>query len=193
MLTFVSILIAAALLNNIALQHLLGLSPLLAVTRRLRIAIGLAGVVIYLAPLCGGIAFGLDELLLVLPGLEHFRYLLLLLCVFALIQLSDKPIRAIAPALAESALRFKGLLTMNSLLLATALLSLEQDAGLPGALLFGLGTGLGFALVLLAFTAIDARLQVAELPAPLKGLSIQLITLGIISLAFLGFAGLVRP
>ena len=79
---------------------------------------------------------------------------------------------------------------MNSLVLGAALITLEHDFGLLQTTALGFGTGLGFALVNMAFAAIDTRLAVMDLPAAFRGLSIQLITLGIISMAFLGFTGL---
>ncbi len=190
MLTLLSIVIATALVNNIVVHHLFGISPLLAASRRLRLAGELSLVMIYLLTLTSVVIYLINITLFSLAGMHSFRYLLLVLCIFAIIQLSDKPIQRLAANLAELSHRFKALLTMNSLLLAGGLLTLERNPGLPAAIAFGLGTGVGFALVLLMFTAIDARLQVADLPAPVKGLSIQLITLGLIAMAFLGFTGL---
>lgn len=192
MLTFLSIIIATSLVNNIVVHYLFGISPLLAVSKRLRIATELSMVMIYLLTLTSLVIFIIEKTIFSIAGMENFRYLLLVLCILSLIQLSDKPIKSIAANLAEASNRFKPLLTMNSLVLAAALLTLEYNLNLISAIAFGFGTGVGFGLVLLMFTAIDSRLQVADLPAPVKGLSIQLITLGLISMAFLGFTGLVK-
>ena len=222
MADFLALLLSAALIDNLALQYLFGLSPMMTVAGRLRVAAALSLAMLPLTPACAAATFALERAARALPELRDFRPLLLVLCVFALIQLADRPARRLLPRLAPElqggGLRLKGLLATNSLLLAAALLSLDVAglsapfstgfaaapsaapaapaagfiAGLAAALVFGIGAALGFSFVLFAFTAVDARLQASALPAAVKGLSIQLITLGIVSMSFLGFAGLAR-
>ena len=81
---------------------------------------------------------------------------------------------------------------INCALLGVTLLGVRQGSGLLDAIVFGAGAGLGFSLVLIGFTAINLRLVVTDLPAPFRGLPLQMITLGIISLAFSGFTGMIK-
>ena len=184
------ILLAAALVNNLVTDHLLGISPMLSAAQRLATAADMALAVTVVTGMTALGAYALERLLIIPMGLQAYRLLLLVMAIACICQLCRATLGGWLPRLFGRDHGFHQLLLMNCMLLGVVLLGAQQYAGLLTALLFGIGAGLGFALVLLGFTAINLRLVSAELPAPLRGLPLQMITLGLISLSFSAFAGL---
>lgn len=182
------ILIGAALVNNVALIQLLAVCPLFGASERFDAALLLAGVTTAVLSLS---AFGnalLYRWLLLPLGLDYLRLLVFLLLIAALVQGCALIARRRWPAQSHTLGWWLPLIAANCAVLGIALQSAAGAAGVAASTLRGLGAGLGFALVLVPFAALRERL--AEAPAPLRGAPIQLITAGLISLAFLGFAGL---
>lgn len=181
---FILILLAAALANNLVTDHLLGAGPMLAAAQRLDVAIDMAAAVTGITVVAAIVTWLLDKLLIAPLSLENYRLLILVMAVLGVSRaLRTLPCRY-CPRLFDRDGRFYPLLLLNCMLLGVMLLGAQQDAGPLGALAYGAGAGLGYSLVLLGFTAINLRLEVTDLPAPFKGLPLQLITLGLISLAF---------
>ena len=191
MTEFLLILLAACLANNLVTDHLLGVSPLLAAAQKINIAVDMAIAVTGVTALVAFITCLLDTLFIAPLHLEIYRLLILVMTVVCVCQASRKIPGRYLPRLFDRDGRFSPLLMMNCALLGVTLLNVQQDTGLLGSLFFGAGAGLGFSLVLLGFTAINLRLTATDLPAPFKGLPLQMITLGIISLAFSGLTGLI--
>ena len=190
MTEFFLILLAACLANNLVTDHLLGVSPLLAAAQKINIAVDMAIAVTGVTTLVAFITCLLDTLFITPLHLENYRLLILVMTVVCVCHLSRKIPGRFYPRLFDRDGRFYPLLLMNCALLGVTLLNGQQETGLLGSLFFGAGAGLGFSLILLGFTAINLRLAVTDLPTPFKGLPLQMVTLGIISLAFSGFAGL---
>ena len=192
MTEFFLILLAACLANNLVTDHLLGVSPLLAAAQKIDIAVDMALAVTGITTLVAFISCLLDTLFITPLHLENYRLLIMIMTVVCVCQLSRKIPGRYFPRLFDRDGRFYPLLLMNCALLGVILLNAQQGISLLGALFFGAGAGLGFSLVLLGFTAINLRQSVSDLPAPFKGLPLQMVTLGIISLAFSGFTGLIK-
>ena len=181
---FILILLAASLANNLVTDHLLGASPMLAAAQRLDVAFDMARVVFGITSVVAFATWLLDNLLITPLSLENYRLLMLVMTVVSVCQAARAMPGKYCPRLFDRDGRFYPLLLMNCALLGVMLLGSQQDTGPLGALAYGAGTGLGYSLVLLGFTAINLRLAVTDLPAPIKGLPLQMITLGLISLAF---------
>ncbi len=190
MTEFLLILLAACLANNLVTEHLLGVSPLLAAAQKINIAVDMAIAVTGVTALVAFITCLMDTLFIAPLHLEIYRLLILVMTVVCVCQASRIIPGRYLPRLFDRDGRFYPLLMMNCALLGVTLLNVQQDIGLLGSLFFGAGAGLGFSLVLLGFTAINLRLTVTDLPAPFKGLPLQMVTLGIISLAFSGLTPL---
>ena len=188
MTEFFLILLAACLANNLVTDHLLGVSPLLAAAQKINIAVDMAIAVTGVTTLVAFITCLLNTLFITPLHLENYRLLILVMTVVCVCQASRTIPGRYLPRLFDRDGRFYPLLLMNCALLGVTLLNVEQDISLLGSLFFGAGAGLGFSLVLLGFTAINLRQSVSDLPAPFKGLPLQMVTLGIISLAFSGLA-----
>ena len=178
------ILLAASLANNLVADHLLGASPMLAAAQRLDVAFDMAKAVIGITTLVAFTTWLLDNLLITPLDLENYRLLILVMTIAGVSQALRTMPGRYCPRLFDRDGRFYPLLLLNCMLLGVMLLGAQQDTGPLGALAYGAGAGLGYSLVLLGFTAINLRLEVTDLPAPVKGLPLQVITLGLISLSF---------
>ena len=183
------IFLAAGLANNLVTDHLLGAGPALAGAQRLDVALDMAFAVTGITALVAFATWLLEHLFILPLHLENYRLLILVVSVAGICQAARIAPGSYFPRLFDRDGRFYPLLLMNCLLLGVMLLSVRQQTGLFGALAYGAGAGMGYALVLLGFTAINLRLAVTDLPAPFKGLPVQVITLGLISLAFSAFTG----
>ena len=178
------ILLAACLANNLVTDYLLGASPMLAAAQRLDVAFDMARAVIGITTVVAFATWLLDNLFITPLYLENYRLLILVMTVVSACQATRAIPGRYCPLLFDRDGRFYPLLLMNCMFLGVMLLGAQQDTGLIGALVYGAGAGVGYSLVLLGFTAINLRLAVTDLPAPIKGLPLQMITLGLISLAF---------
>ena len=192
MTEFFLILLAACLANNLVTDHLLGVSPMLAAAQKIDIAADMALAVTCVTAVVAFITCLLDTLFIIPMHLENYRLLILVMTIVCICGVSRAFPGRYFPRLFDRDGSFYPLLLMNCALLGVTLLRAQQDLGPLGSLIFGAGAGLGFSLVLLGFTAINLRLSVTDLPFPFKGLPLQMVTLGIISLAFSGFTGMIK-
>lgn len=193
MTEFVLILTGTVLVNNFVLTRFLGLCPFMGVSRNLDAALGMSLATAFVLTLSSGTAWLLHRLLLVPFALEYLRTMAFILSIAASVQLAEIMIRRLSPELEQVLGIYIPLIATNCAVLGVALLNVQSDHGFAGSLLFGFGAALGLALVLTAFAAIRDRLAAADVPAPFRGTAIALMTAGLMSLAFMGFAGMARP
>ena len=193
MTEFVLILTGTVLVNNFVLTRFLGLCPFMGVSKNLEAALGMSLATAFVLTLSSGTAYLLNELLLVPFDLEYLRTIAFILSIAASVQLTEIMIRRLSPELDQVLGIYIPLIATNCAVLGVALLNVQAGHGFAGSLLFGFGAATGFALVLVAFAAIRDRLAAADVPAPFRGASIALMTAGLMSLAFMGFAGMARP
>lgn len=185
------IFISTCLVNNLVLNHLLGLPPGIALSRKLDIALGLAAAMILILTVTAAVTFPVNRLLLEPLGLEYLEPAALLLVIALGLAVLDLSLRHGRPAWHARIGVFFPLTYINSAVMGTVLLNVGHAYGFAGAVCFGLGSGVGYGLVITMLTAMEERLAVADIPVPFQGISIILITLGIMSMAFMGFTGLV--
>jgi len=183
------VLISSALVNNIVVAHVIGTDPALVATQRRDVARGISYLMLILLPLTTVIASATTQLILIPLQLQYLQTFVFVMLIIMIVyglrlwpMLSGK----------SGAKMFLPLAGVNVTVLGTLLLNQQQENNLFYSFIFGLGTAIGFALMLALLTAINTRLEMADVPAPFKGLSITLLTLGLISMAFLGFSGLVK-
>lgn len=193
MTEFVLILTGTVLVNNFVLTRFLGLCPFMGVSRNLDAALGMSLATAFVLTLSSGTAWLLNRLLLVPFALEYLRTMAFILSIAASVQLAEIMIRRLSPELEQVLGIYIPLIATNCAVLGVALLNVQSDHGFAGSLLFGFGAALGLALVLTAFAAIRDRLAAADVPVPFRGAAIALMTAGLMSLAFMGFAGMARP
>lgn len=183
------ILIGAGLVSNLILDHMLGVDPLLAVSRQTGPAINLTLLMLLALPVTTAATWLLNSIL-VPAGLAHLQLTGLVLTSCLLVLTTGWLTARLKPALYARIELFIPLLLVNCSVLGAALLNINLQSGLIESLFFGFGTAAGFGLILLLVCAIRERVAVADVPLPFRGTAILLITLGLISMAFMGFNGI---
>ena len=185
------LLVSTVLVNNVVLVRMLGLCPFMGVSRKLEAAIGMGAATAFVLTLASGSSH-LINLLLVATGLEYLRTLSFIVVIAAIVQFTEMVIHKTSPVLYQSLGIYLPLITTNCAVLGVPLLNVQAQHSFAEALVFGLGSALGFSLILILFGAMRERLEGADVPLPFRGTAIALVTAGLMSLAFMGFGGLVQ-
>ena len=187
---FLLVLLSTAIVNNAVLAKFLGLCPFMGTSSRIDTAIGMALATTFVLTLSTGLVWVAETLLLAPLGLPFLRTLTFILVIAAVVQFTEMVIRRISPPLYEALGVYLPLITTNCAVLGVALLTVQAGHGFVASLLRGFGAALGFGLVLVIFAGLRERLALADVPKAFEGAPIGFITAGILSLAFMGFAGL---
>ena len=193
MTEIVIILVSTVLVNNFVLVRFLGLCPFLGVSGNLEAAVGMSLATAFVLTLSAAAAYLVHHYLLIPLQLEYLRTLSFILVIAASVQFTEIMVRSQSPMLHQVLGIYIPLIATNCAVLGVALLNVQQAKGFLQSVFFGFGAAAGFALVLIMFAAIRERLEVADVPAPFRGAAIALVTAGMMSLAFMGFAGMARP
>ena len=186
------ILISTVLVNNFVLVKFLGLCPFMGVSRNVDTATGMAlatTFVLTLSAVCSHLA---NEYLLQPLGLEYLRTVTFILVIAAVVQFTEMVVHKTSPLLYRVLGIFLPLITTNCAVLGVALLNTQEQHNFLQSAIYGFGAAVGFSMVLILFSAIRERISAADVPAPFRGSAIALVTAGIMSLAFMGFSGLVK-
>jgi electron transport complex protein RnfA len=186
------ILVSTILVNNFVLVKFLGLCPFMGVSRKLETAMGMALATTFVLTLSAVFSYLIETYLLAPFGLSYLRIIAFILAIAAVVQLTEMIVHKTSPLLYQVLGIFLPLITTNCAVLGVALLNVQQAHNFVQSFLYGFGASIGFSLVLVLFAAMRERINVADVPAPFKGASIGLITAGLMSIAFMGFAGLVK-
>jgi len=194
-MTLLTIIIFTVFVNNVILAQFLGICPFMGVSKKIDSAMGMSAAVLFVIVLSAVISYLLQFGVLVPLHLEYLQTIMFILVIAALVQFVEMFIKKASPALFEALGIYLPLITTNCAVLGTAIMVTQQDKihNLIEAVVFATGISLGFALVLLLFAAIRERLELeTSTPRAMKGLPIALVTASILSLAFFGFAGMVK-
>ena len=184
------VLLSTAIVNNIVLTKYLGLCSFMGTSTRLDTAIGMALATTFVLTMSNGFVWMAETWLLAPLELSYLRTMTFILVIAAVVQFTEMVVRRISPPLYEALGVYLPLITTNCAVLGVALLTAQGGYGFLPALLRGFGTSVGFSLVLVIFAGLRERLAVAEVPKVFEGAPIGFVTAGILSLAFMGFAGL---
>jgi electron transport complex protein RnfA len=185
------ILIGTILVNNFVLSKFLGLCPFMGVSRKLETATGMGMATTFVLTLSSVCSYLANEYLLEPLGLEYLRTITFILVIAAVVQFTEMVMHKTSPLLYQVLGIFLPLITTNCAVLGVALLNVQESHGFIESALYGFGAALGFSLVLVLFAAVRERVAVADVPKAFQGSAIALITAGLMSMAFMGFAGLV--
>ena len=188
---YLIILLGAVLVHNFVLVQFLGLCPFMGVSRKVETSAGMAFATTFVLTLSSVVAYIADSYLLAPLGLQYLRTITFILVIAGVVQFVEMVIHKTSPLLHEVLGIYLPLITTNCAVLGVALLNVRETHSFMEAALYGFGAGIGFSLVLVLFAGIRERLAVADVPESFRGAPIGLITAGIMSLAFLGFTGLV--
>ena len=180
---------AACVVNNFTLSYFLGLCPFLGVSGRIDTAVRMGMATIFVMTVTSICAWLLNTF--ILPHAPYLRLICFIVVIASAVQFVEMTIKKLSPALFKALGIYLPLITTNCAILGLALfISLRSYSFIEG-LVFGVGAGVGFTLALLIMAGIREELETADIPEPLKGAGITLILAGILSLAFMGFAGLI--
>jgi len=189
---YIVILIAAVFVNNIVLSQFLGICPFLGVSNKVSTSIGMSGAVLFVMTIATLATYLLHQFILVPAGLDYLRTITFILVIAALVQMVEIILKKVSPPLYQALGVFLPLITTNCAVLGVAILALGLENGsLLKAVFFAIANSLGFALALIVFASIREHLELANIPKGMKGVPINLLVAGLLSLAFLGFTGLV--
>jgi electron transport complex protein RnfA len=187
------VILSTALVNNIVLAKFLGLCPLLGVSKKMSAAWGMSLATAFVLIFISGLSHLIEKYFIIPYHLEVLRIILFIITIAASVQFCELFIRKANPLLHQNLGLYLPLITTNCAVLGIALLVSAQPKSFVHSLFYGLGTAMGFGLVLVIFASIREKLATAPIPAAFQGSPIALITAGLIALAFMGFTGMVVP
>ena len=192
MSSYLFVILGAVLVNNVVLVRILGLCPFMGVSKKLETAVGMGAATTFVLTIGSGTSYLIDHYLLVPNDLVYLRTLSFIVVIAAIVQLTELVIHKTSPLLHQVLGIYLPLITTNCAVLGVPLLNVGLRHDLFESMLFGFGSSIGFSLALILFAGIRERLDGADIPGPFKGTAIAMITAGLMSLAFMGFAGLDR-
>ncbi len=192
MTDYLLLFISTALVNNVVLVQFLGLCPTLGVSNKYETALGMGLATTFVLTLASGLSWIVNQWILLPLDLVYLRTLSFILVIAVVVQFTELVMAKTAPLLHRVLGLFLPLITTNCAVLGVALLNVNHQHTFLQSLIFGFGAACGFTLVLVLFSALRERINVADVPQPFRGAPIGLITAGLMSLAFMGFAGLIK-
>ena len=192
MTEFLLLLISTVLVNNFVLVKFLGLCPFMGVSSKLETAIGMSMATTFVLTLASVCSYLVETYLLQPLGIGFLRTLSFILDIAVVVQFTEMVVHKTSPTLYRLLGIFLPLITTNCAVLGVALLNLTEQHNLVESIIYGFGAAVGFSLAMILFAAMRERLAAADVPTPFKGASIAMITAGLMSLAFMGFSGLVK-
>lgn len=192
MTEFLLLLLSTILVNNFVLVKFLGLCPFMGVSGKLETAIGMSMATTFVLTLASICSYLVDTYLLAPLDLLYLRTLSFILVIAVVVQFTEMVVHKTSPSLYRLLGIFLPLITTNCAVLGVALLNVNARHNFINSALYGFGAAVGFSLVLVLFAAMRERLAAADVPLPFRGAAIAMITAGLMSLAFMGFSGLVK-
>lgn len=190
MTDFLLLILGTALVNNVVLVKFLGLCPFMGVSNKLDTAVGMGMATTFVLTLAAAASWMLEHYVLLPLNIGFLRILGFILVIAAVVQFTEMIIHKTSPILYQVLGIFLPLITTNCAVLGVALLNIQEQYSFTESLFFGFGAALGFTLVMIIFAGLRERLALMAVPSAFAGTPIAFITAGILSLAFMGFAGL---
>lgn len=189
---YLLILVSTVLVNNFVLVKFLGLCPFMGVSKKLETATGMGLATTFVLTLSSVSSYLVNEYLLAPLGLEYLRTIAFIMVIAAVVQFTEMVVHKTSPVLYQMLGIFLPLITVNCVVLGVALLNVQEQHGFLQSALYGFGGAVGSSMVLIMFAAMRERIIVADVPVVFRGPAIALVTAGLMSMAFMGFSGLVR-
>jgi len=191
MTEYLLILVSAVFVNNIVMVKILGLCPFMGVSKKLETAIGMGAATTFVLTLASGSSYLINRYLLG-PELSYLTTLTFIVVIAGIVQFTETVIKKTSPVLHQVLGIYLPLITTNCAVLGIPLLNVQAKHNFMESIFFGMGGALGFTLVMVLFAGMRERMEGADVPVIFKGSAIAMVTAGLMSLAFMGFAGLVR-
>jgi len=192
MTEYLLLLVSTVLINNFVLVKFLGLCPFMGVSGKLETAVGMGLATTFVMTLASASSYLMEHYILIPLNIAYLRTLAFILVIAVVVQFTEMVIRKSSPTLYRLLGIFLPLITTNCAVLGVALLSINARHNFIQSISYGFGAAAGFSLVLILFAAMRDRLVAADVPTPFRGVSIAMVTAGLMSLAFMGFTGLIK-
>lgn len=191
MKTLIIILMSSVLVNNYVLSRFLGICPFLGVSKKLDQATGMGVSVTAVMLLATAVTWPIQYFVLDKLGLGYLQTIIFILVIAALVQMLELFLKKVSPALHKGLGVYLPLITTNCAVLGVAINNINDGYNFIESMVSSLGCGLGFLLAMVLFSGMRSRIDESKVPAPFKGIAITLIAASFISLAFMGFSGIV--
>ena len=191
-MNLILILVSVVLVNNFVLARFLGICPFLGVSRQTETALGMGFAVVFVMTVASVVTWIIHTAFLEPFGIEYLRTIAFILVIASLVQLVEIVMQKVSPVLYQALGIYLPLITTNCAVLGVSILNIQKQHGFLETLFFGFGASIGFTVALVLFSGLRERIALADVPDAFRGTAIALITAGLLSLAFMGFSGLVR-
>lgn len=191
MTDYLLILIGTVFVNNIVMVKILGLCPFMGVSKKLETSLSMGAATTFVLTIASGSSYLVNHYLLG-PDLAYLTTLSFIVVIAATVQFTEMVVKKTSPVLYQVLGIYLPLITTNCAVLGIPLLNVQAKHNFIESLLFGLGGALGFTLVMVLFAGMRERLEGADVPVIFRGTAIAMVTAGLMSLAFMGFSGLVK-
>ncbi|MDI6727311.1 MAG: Rnf-Nqr domain containing protein [Thermodesulfovibrionales bacterium] len=185
------LIVSASLINNFVFTRFLGLCIFFGVSKKMETAVGMSITFTAVMMISASLSWLIFNYVMVPLDITFLKIIVFIGIVAGLVQASDTIMRKVAPGLYYKLGIYLALISTNCIILAVPLINAGEKYSFIQSLAFGLGSGLGFALALIIMASIREKLELAEVPAPFKGLPMAFVVTGLIALAFTGFSGLI--
>lgn len=189
---YILIIISAVFVNNIVLAKFLGICPFIGVSNKVETAIGMTGAVTFVMVVATIVTYIIQHFVLEAFGISYLQTISFILVIASLVQLVEIILKKVSPALYQALGIFLPLITTNCAVLGVAILAVQNDYDLLKSTVFAAANALGFGLALIIFSGIREFLELVDVPKPMRGVPIAFIIAGILAMAFMGFAGIVK-
>ena len=186
---YIIVFITAMFVNNVVLSQILGICPFLGVSKKINTALGMAGAVAFVLVLATLVTYLLQYYVLNPLDLGYMQTIAFILVIAALVQLVEIILKKVSPSLYQALGVFLPLITTNCAVLGVAILVIQKEFNLMMGVWYALSTALGFGLALVIFAGIREQLNLVSVPKGMQGMSIALVTAGLLAMAFMGFSG----
>lgn len=186
---YLIVFITAIFVNNVVLSQILGICPFLGVSKKINTALGMSGAVAFVLVLATLVTYLLQYYVLNPLNLGYLQTIAFILVIAALVQLVEIILKKVSPSLYQALGVFLPLITTNCAVLGVAILVIQKEFNLMMGVWYALSTALGFGLALVIFAGIREQLNLVSVPKGMQGMSIALVTPGLLAMAFMGFSG----
>jgi electron transport complex protein RnfA len=191
MTEYLLILLGAVFVNNIVMVKILGLCPFMGVSKKLEAAVGMGAATTFVLTLASGSSYLINHYLLG-PNLAYLTTLSFIVVIAGIVQFTEMVIQKTSPDLYQTLGIYLPLITTNCAVLGVPLINVQAKHNFMESLIFGMGSALGFTLVMILFAGLRERMEGADVPGIFKGSAIAMVTAGLMSLSFMGFSGLIK-
>lgn len=189
---YIGIIIMALLVNNVVLAQFLGICPFLGVSNKVGTSLGMGAAVVFVMALANLVTYLVHFYILVPLGIEFMQTISFIFVIAFLVQVVEIILKKAAPTLYQALGIYLPLITTNCAVLGIAILAVQKDYDLIKSVVYASSTALGFTLAMILMAGIREHMEVVGYPKGMKGFPLSLIIAGLLSLAFMGFSGMVK-